>query len=138
MIAPATIRPPPSAFVQVSGSPRNSAAKTITRATLSLSIGATREAAPNLKRVKVADPGESGGQAGERQEEPRLRAEGVGAAGRRATRAIIQVNTTTTEVRTAVARFASTPETPILARMAVTAAKRAESRDQTSQAMGLR
>src|SRR5258707_6366420 len=47
--------------------------------------------------------------------------------------AISHVKTTTTDVRIAVARFASTPATPTLARIAVSAAKKAESSDQVNQ-----
>src|SRR5277367_5053531 len=47
-------------------------------------------------------------------------------------------NTTTTEVRTAVATFASTPLTPSFARIAVAAANRAESRDHVSQVIVLK
>jgi hypothetical protein len=45
------------------------------------------------------------------------------------------VNTTTTEVRTAVATFTSTPLIPILAKIAVAAAKKAERSDHVSQVM---
>ena len=47
--------------------------------------------------------------------------------------AMVHVNTTMTDVRIAVAIFGSTPETPIFARMAVTAANVADRRDQCSQ-----
>jgi len=47
--------------------------------------------------------------------------------------AIIQVKRRTTVVRIAVAKFESTPVTPIFARTAVAPAKRAESKDQVSQ-----
>src|SRR5882672_8479941 len=47
--------------------------------------------------------------------------------------AISHVKTTTTEVRIAVATFASTPATPNLARIAVRAAKKADSNDHVSQ-----
>jgi len=50
----------------------------------------------------------------------------------RAANARIQVKITTTEVRTAVARLASTPATPIFARIAVAAANTADSKDQAS------
>ena len=43
-----------------------------------------------------------------------------------ATKAMSQVNTTTTEVRMAVAKFESTPATPIFAKIAVAAAKTAD------------
>jgi len=51
-MAPVTIRTPPIRLTQVSGSPKNSAAYKITKATLSLSIGATREAGPTCKAWK--------------------------------------------------------------------------------------
>src|ERR1017187_1484664 len=49
---------------------------------------------------------------------------------------MIQVNTSTTQVRTAVASVASTPATPIFAKMAVNAANSADARAQPSQFMG--
>jgi hypothetical protein len=51
----------------------------------------------------------------------------------RVNEAIIQVKTRITVVRIAVAKFESTPVTPIFARTAVAPAKMAESNDQTSQ-----
>ena len=48
------------------------------------------------------------------------------------------VNTTTTEVLTAVARLASIPATPIFAKIAVTAANKAERRDHVSHVIGSR
>jgi hypothetical protein len=45
------------------------------------------------------------------------------------------VNTTTTDVRTAVAKFESTPATPIFAKIAVAAANTAESKAQVNQLM---
>ncbi len=51
------------------------------------------------------------------------------------THTMIQVNTSTTQVRTAVASVASTPATPIFAKMAVNAANSAEARAQPSQFM---
>jgi len=47
--------------------------------------------------------------------------------------AIAQVKTRITVVRIAVAKFESTPVTPIFARIAVVPAKSAESSDQVSQ-----
>src|SRR5260370_31719914 len=49
------------------------------------------------------------------------------------TYATSQVKTTTTEVRTAVATFASKPATPNLARIAVRAAKNADNSAQVNQ-----
>ena len=46
VIAPATISSPPTVLPTVRPSPKNKAPNTITSATLSLSIGATREAGP--------------------------------------------------------------------------------------------
>src|ERR1035437_606363 len=51
-------------------------------------------------------------------------------------RAMPQVNTRTTVVRPAVARLESTPATPILARMAVIPAKKADSKAHVIQFMG--
>jgi len=51
----------------------------------------------------------------------------------RVNEATIQVKMRITVVRIAVAKFESTPVTPIFARTAVAPAKRAESNDQTSQ-----
>ena len=51
----------------------------------------------------------------------------------RVNEATIQVKMRITVVRIAVAKFESMPVTPIFARTAVAPAKRAESRDQTSQ-----
>ena len=51
----------------------------------------------------------------------------------RVNEATIQVKMRTTVVRIAVAKFESTPVTPIFARTAVAPAKMADSRDQTSQ-----
>jgi hypothetical protein len=45
------------------------------------------------------------------------------------------VKTTTTDVRTAVARLESIPATPSFARIAVSAAKKAESSDHVSHVM---
>ena len=47
--------------------------------------------------------------------------------------AIAQVNTKITEVRIASAKFESTAATPFFARIAVAAAKAAESKDQETQ-----
>ena len=52
--------------------------------------------------------------------------------------AMAQVKTTITDVRIAVARFESMPDTPTLARSAVAAAKTAESNAQKTQVMHLR
>jgi hypothetical protein len=52
--------------------------------------------------------------------------------------AIAQVKTSTTVVRMAVARLESMPATPILARIAVAAAKSAERSAQRSQVMQYR
>ena len=51
------------------------------------------------------------------------------------TSATPHANTSTTDVRTAVARFESTPDTPTLARMAVSPANNAANSDQKSQFM---
>src|SRR6267143_779864 len=51
----------------------------------------------------------------------------------RVSEAIIQVKKRITVVRIAVAKFESTPVTPIFARTAVAPAKRAESSDQVTQ-----
>lgn len=48
MIAPVTINRPPTPLPHVNCSPKNTTANKITRATLSLSIGATREAGSDL------------------------------------------------------------------------------------------
>src|SRR5258708_7507418 len=48
---------------------------------------------------------------------------------------MLQVNTRTTVVRTAVARFESTPVTPIFAKTAVSPAKKADSSAQKLQFM---
>ena len=45
-MAPTTINVPPTNFITEKRSPRKSAANTMTKATLSLSMGATREAGP--------------------------------------------------------------------------------------------
>jgi hypothetical protein len=50
--APAAINNPPRPTLQVIFSPRNTAAKTITSTTLSLSIGATRDASPSWRARK--------------------------------------------------------------------------------------
>jgi hypothetical protein len=52
MIAPAMISEPPKNFVDVSRSPRNMAANTMTNATLNLSTGATRDAGPSCSARK--------------------------------------------------------------------------------------
>ncbi len=57
------------------------------------------------------------------------------AEGRFVANASIHVNTTTTVVRTAVARLLSTPAMPIFARIAVAAANAAERSAQMSQFM---
>src|SRR5689334_25435498 len=49
-----------------------------------------------------------------------------------------QLKMRTMVVRTAVARFESTPATPILARMAVMPAKNAESKAQKNQFIGMK
>ena len=49
MMAPTTIRRPPTPLPHVKRSPKNRTANTITRATLNLSIGATLEAGPTCK-----------------------------------------------------------------------------------------
>jgi putative CocE/NonD family hydrolase len=51
-IAPPAIKMPPSAFPQVSRSPSRNTANTITNTTLSLSIGASREAGPDARARK--------------------------------------------------------------------------------------
>jgi hypothetical protein len=50
--APSAISEPPASFATVSRSPRKSAAKRITRTTLSLSMGATFDAGPNCRARK--------------------------------------------------------------------------------------
>ncbi len=51
-MAPATIRRPPIPLPKVNFSPKNSAPATMTKATLNLSIGATRDAGPSCKARK--------------------------------------------------------------------------------------
>ncbi len=70
--APAKISAPPSAFPQVSFSPRKMVANSITNTTLSLSMGATREAGPSFEGPEVTQPGEPSSQTRQRQEEPRF------------------------------------------------------------------
>ena len=104
-----------------------------------------------MEGAEVAEPGEAGGQAGEREKEQGAAVEGaefgnyaVGEAGcagccnfRTATaKTMAQANTTTTLVRRAMARFESTCATPTLAKRAVAAAKIAESIAHAIQLMG--
>jgi hypothetical protein len=109
-------------------SPRINAARKMVSARLSLSIGATREAGASWRARKYAI-----------QESPVPMPDNVkNNNGRPRTLASCccspnpiarpQANTTTTVVRTAVARFEGIPSTPIFARIAVNAAKNAESR----------
>jgi len=52
IMAPATIRSPPTPRTKVSLSPRKSAANKMTKATLNLSMGATRTASPSWRARK--------------------------------------------------------------------------------------
>jgi hypothetical protein len=63
---PATTKSPPALFGQVSRAPKKRAARTITSATLSLSMGATRVRGAGLQRARRScrshgDPGQIGG-----------------------------------------------------------------------------
>lgn len=53
VMTPATTKSPPALFGQVSRAPKKRAARTITSATLSLSMGATRDAGPACSALGV-------------------------------------------------------------------------------------
>src|SRR5438132_2024292 len=112
---------------------RTMATKRIAKRTLSLSIGATRDASPSCKARKyqsqerpVATPDNPRKSHVRNEMVPKDQCD-------RVKEAISQVKRRITVVRIAVAKFESIAVTPILARTAVAPAKRAERSDQASQ-----
>ena len=107
----------------------------MTNATLSLSIGATRDAGPSCSARKeqsherpVANP--------ESVRNSQVRGDGMWKLpSDRVAKAIAQASNTTTLVRTAVAKFESTPATPSFAKIAVAAANSADNSAQKSHVM---
>jgi hypothetical protein len=133
MTAPLPIRLPPNHFPFVRDSPNKGHARTMTNATLSLSMGATFEAGPLANATKVAEPRQPGRSTHARRK-PRLRRSSVAVClCDPKVSAIAHASSKTTVVRIGVAKFGSTRVTPIFARRAVAAAKRAESKDHVTQ-----
>ncbi len=127
------MRQPPSQSFNARDSRRNKAAKTMTKTTLSLSTGATRDTSPIWIARKqqshdnpVATPDNTRNSQARRDNSNTADDPCVA-------RTTPHTNTHTTDVRIAVARFEFTLATPTLTRMAVAPAKTAESKDQKSQ-----
>ena len=86
-----------------------------------------------LKGPEITDPREAGGDSGQGEEDPGFFEIAANVTGFFDAATMNQVQSRTTVVRIAVARFELMPSTPTFARIAVAAAKRAERTDQSSQ-----
>jgi len=136
------MRRPPIRVGGVSFSPRSIHAKRMTRGTLSLSDGGDAGGGPSWQGAEVTEPGEAGGEAGEREERAGCGGRGSGFQQRRRCRAWRRRRRWPRQrsglrwCAGPMARFESTCATPTLASKAVAAAKTAESIAHPIQLMG--